>query len=119
MKFAAPLLAAVLSYGLASATPLSSFEHGLYARDAYPVAIEDHISNLVEARDLELQRRNLEIRDVLEQLLARDADAGANPAKVSWSDSKAYKNDKATKAKWEGHACNALDRAGCASGTIV
>lgn len=39
-------------------------------------------------------------------------------ATVGWSDPNAYKNDPAKKADWEQKACDAMDRAGCAGGTI-
>lgn len=39
-------------------------------------------------------------------------------ATVGWSDPNTYKNDPAKKADWEQKACDALDRAGCAGGTI-
>lgn len=39
-------------------------------------------------------------------------------ATVGWSNPNTYKKDQAKKNKWEQNACTALDRAGCAGGTI-
>lgn len=39
-------------------------------------------------------------------------------ATVGWNPPNTYKKDQAKKDKWEGAACTALNRAGCAGGTI-
>ena len=120
MRFSAALLASVLSFSaISAANPFAAgFEDGLYARDA-----ESDFGPSLLARGLEIERRDLhldfmkrdlEIREALDDIYARDAEA----ANVHWSDPNAYKNDPATKQKWENHASSALDRAGCAGGTI-
>ncbi|MCJ1400003.1 hypothetical protein MMC11_003206 [Xylographa trunciseda] len=124
MHISSTIFASLLSLtAVSTALPWAgaeSYESSLYARNAYPepeVESELLVRDLVNLRrDLhtEFRERDLEIRSALEELFERDAD----PAQVTWKDPNALKNNPTEHAHQTQLASNALDRAGCASGTV-
>ncbi|MCJ1295953.1 hypothetical protein MMC34_007518 [Xylographa carneopallida] len=126
MHISSTILASLLSLtAVSTALPwggeAESYDSSLYARDAYPEPeLESHelfVRDLVNLRrDLhaEFRERDLEIRSAIEELFERDA----NPAQVTWKDPNALKNNPTEHARQTQLASDALDRAGCAAGTV-
>ena len=125
MHISSTILASLLSLtAVSTALPWAeaeSYDSSLYARNAYPEPeLESHellVRDLVDLRrDLhaEFRERDLEIRSAIEELFERDAD----PAQVTWKDPNALKNNPTEHAHQTQLASDALDRAGCASGTV-